>query len=619
MEDVQVLTLSTGVSVQNINELRKYIKALKEDLDNKNASVEQNAKTAEDLRAAQAALRDAMYATTKSADDYIAASKTLLTENGELNGSYNALVHTLADLKSAWRSTTDEAERADLGKEVDRINSKLKDLDASTGTFSRNVGNYTNSFKAAFGDLPPFLGPVKTGVENVTKSLDLMGKQPVLSLLFLITPVITKVTEALKDNETAQQALQRVMKALEPVAEALRAVIEKIAGWISVATDRVLEWAGENTGAFRKVIEGAVGVGNAILQFILTPIREVVSAAQGLGNVLRDVFTGQWAKIKEDATAAANGIKDAFARGFDFKGNFAAGKEAGAAFIDGLSSTKEKAEETGKDIGTTLTKGIQEGVEEGMPQLITFTEEQLDRLLADFDAVTKARIAAEKEAAKAQAELDAEIADQEAGLAAELDAIWAEYDANQQERMDREVQRREDLKTIMQTYADATRSVLESVASTMEAEADGSEKVAQQVKAIRIAAATIDTIAGAVAAYMSGVKAMLGSPIPWAGIALGAAQAATVVAAGVAQIAKIRNTQISKSGSGTASSASMSMPTATTAPAIPQTAQQTAIVSMASNTAQINQRTADQRVYILQSDLEASGRQVAVREAESTF
>lgn len=617
MEDVQVLTLSTGVSVQNINELRKYIKALKEDLDDENASVQENAETAEELRAAQAALRDAMYATTKSADDYIAASKTLLTENGELNGSYNDLVHTLADLKSAWRSTTDEATRKDLGNEVDRVNSKLKDLDASTGTFSRNVGNYTNSFKAAFGDLPPFLGPVKTGVENVTKSLDLMGKQPVLSLLFLITPVITKVTEALKDNETAQQALQRVMKALEPVAEALRAVIEKIAGWISVATDRVLEWAGENTGAFRKVIEGAVGVGNAILQFILTPIREVVSAAQGLGNVLRDVFTGQWARIKEDATAAAKGIKDAFARGFDFKGNFAAGKEAGAAFIDGLSSTKEKAEETGKDIGTALTKGIQDGIEEGMPQLITFTEEQLDRLLADFDAVTKARLAAEKEAAKAQAELDAEIADQEAGLAAELDAIWAEYDANQQERLDREVQRREALKTIIQTYADATRSVLESVASTMEAEADGSEKVAQQVKAIRIAAATIDTIAGAVAAYMNGVKAIVFPP--GAGIALGIAQAATVVAAGVAQIAKIRNTQISKSGSGTTTAASMSMPSATTAPAIPQTAQQSALVSMASNTEQINQRTADQRVYILQSDLEASGRQVAVREAESTF
>lgn len=613
MEDVKVLQLSTGVSVQNINELRKYIKALKEDLDDENASVEQNAATAEELRAAQAALRDAMYATTKSADDYIAASQTMLAENGELDGSYNDLVHTLADLKSAWRSTTDEAARADLGKEIDRVNSRLKELDASTGNFSRNVGNYTNSFKQAFGDLPPFLGPVKREVENVTKSLDLMGKQPVLSLLFLLTPVITKVTEALKDNETAQQALQRIMKALQPVAEALRAVIEKIAGWISVATDRVLEWAGENTSAFRTVIEGAAGVGNAILQFILTPIRETVSAVRGLGDVLRDVFTGQWGKIKEDATAAARGIEDAFRRGFDFKGNFAAGKEAGAAFIDGLSSTKDRARETGVGIGSALTEGIKEGMD--LPQLITFTEEQLDRLLADFDAVTKARLAAEKEAAKAQAELDAEIADQEAALAAELDGIWEEYDAAQQERMDREIQRREALKTVITTYADATRSVLESVASTMEAEADGSEKIAQQVKNIRIAAATIDTISGAVAAYMNGIKTIT---IPsWAGIALGAAQAATVVAAGVAQIAKIRNTQVSRTGATAATS--LSVPAATAAPSIPQTAQQTAITSMAYNTEQLNQRAADQRVYILQSDLEASGRQVAVREAESTF
>ena len=67
MEEVTVLELSTGTSVQNIRELRDYIKGLKEDLDRADQSLEQNAATAEELRAAQAALKDAMYATTQSA------------------------------------------------------------------------------------------------------------------------------------------------------------------------------------------------------------------------------------------------------------------------------------------------------------------------------------------------------------------------------------------------------------------------------------------------------------------------------------------------------------------------------------------------------------------------
>lgn len=612
-EEIQVLQLSTGKSVQNVAELRQYIADLKKELNDENATVAQNAKTAEELRAAQAALRDAMYATTKSGDDYIKASKNILAENGDLTASYNDLVKDLADLRSAWRSTEDEMERQDLSKEIKRVNDALKDLDEATGSFKRNVGNYTDSFKKALSDIPSFAQPVKKALDDTTKSLALMGKQPILALVTLLAPVIMKITEALKDNETAQKAVQRVMSALEPVARALQTVIEKIAGWLSVATDRVLEWAGENAGAFKTVISGAVGVGNAILQFILTPIRNTVEAARGLGNVLKDVFTGQWGKIKEDAAATVAGIKDAFSRGFDFQGNFALGKQAGEAFIEGLGSARGKAKDTGRDLGAGLADGVKEGLEEGLPALITFTEEELARLLSKMDAVTAARLAAEKEAVRQQAELDAVIADQESELAEELNGIWEDYEAEQDARLEAERNRREAMRTILSTYADSVGSILGSLADAMEAESEGSEKVAQQVKNIRIAAAVIDTISGAVKAYMAAQ-----SLTPPANFIVGGLNAATVTAAGVAQIAKIRATQISKTGEAGAS-LTPTVAAAATAPSIPQTVQQTAAVDTAYNMQQLNARTADQRVYILQSDLEASGRQVAVRQAETTF
>lgn len=163
-------------------------------------------------------------------------------------------------------------------------------------------------------------------------------------------------------------------------------------------------------------------------------------------------------------------------------------------------------------------------------------------------------------------------------------------------------------------YADAISSLLANLADIYEEDSENNEKAVQQVKNLRIASAIIDTVSGAVAAYMNGVKTI---PIPsWAGITLGAIQAASVLAAGYAQVAKIRNTQVSRSSS---SSSSVSEAPTAAPPAVPQTVQQTALVQAAYNTRQLNQRTADQRVYILQSDLEASGRQVQVRESESTF
>lgn len=70
------------------------------------------------------------------------------------------------------------------------------------------------------------------------------------------------------------------------------------------------------------------------------------------------------------------------------------------------------------------------------------------------------------------------------------------------------------------------------------------EKQFKAVKAFQIAQATIQTISGAIAAFMSCQS------LPWpANAIVGAVQAAAVTAAGVAQIAKIKNTQLGGSNS----------------------------------------------------------------------
>ena len=85
----------------------------------------------------------------KSAQDSLSSSLGQNKTKAEAaEGSYNALAQQMKALKKEWKATNDEAERAELGKEIKGINDQLKALDQSIGNNQRNVGNYAGSFQA---------------------------------------------------------------------------------------------------------------------------------------------------------------------------------------------------------------------------------------------------------------------------------------------------------------------------------------------------------------------------------------------------------------------------------------------------------------------------------------
>jgi hypothetical protein len=94
--------------------------------------------------------------------------------------------------------------------------------------------------------------------------------------------------------------------------------------------------------------------------------------------------------------------------------------------------------------------------------------------------------------------------------------------------------------------------------------------------------------------------------------------AASVVAAGLANIAKIRATNVSRSGdAGTPSAPSIATVSAPSYTYTPQ--EQLRTVTSASEEDRLNRMAEPARVYILQSDIEAAGRAAKVQVDESTF
>lgn len=160
----KIFTVDTGRAISNLKEYKEYLEDLKGTLLGLEKGTDEYNKTAEELREAQQKLNEVMDIARGRAEG--------------VEGSYDNLVAKMRDLKKEWRATADETERADLGKKILEINDKLKDLDASTGNFQRNVGDYKNAFSDAFDKM---LGPLgKVGGSLGTLARDVKGMIPLI-------------------------------------------------------------------------------------------------------------------------------------------------------------------------------------------------------------------------------------------------------------------------------------------------------------------------------------------------------------------------------------------------------------------------------------------------------
>lgn len=595
-EDVIVLRVDAGDTKVTVADLKDNLKALKDQLDGTALSDEKYARRVQDVAEQQRILKDVMWQQKEVADG--------------VAKSYNSLSAQMARLKQEQKALnlSTEAGRKEWDEyavKINDINNQLKELDATNGVYTRNVGDYANQFAKGFKDIakdmPSWTSGIKKGVDDVSKSFGLLATNPVIGIASLLAPVVTEIAKGVKDNATAAEALRKILDALRPVVDVLSGLLGKIVDWVSGLVGKMGELASESTGTFKGIVTGAVGVGNAILQFLLTPIRTVIEAAKGLGNVFRNVFSGHFKEAAEDAKTALAGIGEAFTKGFAFKTNFEAGQKIGEEFAAGIKSGKTKA-----TVATAIKETVEEAAVEGIKQA------DIDKALAEADRKAEE---ARRKRAQERKEVNDMFAESDASLIAEIEAMWDEDFQHQQDLVKEQEDLMKQRVSALQSAAGATSSILTSLADLYDANADADEKATRQGKALRIAAATIDMIQGAVTAYSTAQS--LG---PVAGPIVGAANAAAVIAAGTANIAKIRATQVSRSAAGAADTGAAVVSPVVSAPVQTYTPQeQLRTVTSASEEDRLNRMADPTRVYILQSDIEAAGRASKVQVDESTF
>lgn len=158
--------------------------------------------------------------------------------------------------------------------------------------------------------------------------------------------------------------------------------------------------------------------------------------------------------------------------------------------------------------------------------------------------------------------------------------------------------------------ASAMSSILGSIADMYEAEGEQNEEATKKAKNLRIAGATMDMLGGLVSAWTSALNPANSGLTIWGQIAMATLTSATILASGIANIQKIKNTDTSGNSSGGGIGASVS------APAI---VQQVPVTRTLTGVAEEQRLNEGQRVYVVYDDIAQAGRKVDVTESEATF
>jgi len=579
-EQVEVPIITAG-AVQNLVDLKKAIKDAKDELNKQTIGTEQYNEALQKVTDLQALLKNAMYGTKASTDE--------LNKSVQKQGtSYNALVKQMADLKREFRATEDAARRMELASQIKDINDQLKELDASQGNFQRNVGNYASALKG----LPPTLGKIKKEAGDIGETLNIMGKQPILGMVGLLAPLIMKIAEGLKDNEKAMAGIDKLMQSLKPVTDVFAGLLDKIADVLFVVIDEVTKFLG-SSGLLNNVIKGVMGVGNAILQFVIAPFKGIVEAIK--------VFKEKGVKgLGEAAKAFGAEMK----QGVSFKQNFATGQTVAETMLNGMASRKKKAQDTGKQ----MAKDVADGFIDELDAILDKINAAWDKKLQDRQKLHEQR---QKEIADYNKEQAAKFLAEQEAEADEAADIWLESYHKQEEDAKEATQRKIEA---LNSFATATTDILGAIADAYEANGELTEQEEKRVKNLRIAAATISMLQGAVQAY-AGAQS-LGVPL---GPIVGAVNAAAVIAMGMANIAKIKATNVSRGSSPSTSAPETPTSAVVSAPNLTTAVPTTTVVNGARTEEALNAASKPQKVYIVQSEIEAAGNLAEVTEDESSF
>lgn len=678
----QIFEFNASKGIDNIKNLRKEIKDLKSSLEQLEIGSEEYEKTSEKLWEKQSRLTDVMKESKRPLEDAAGSYNALNKELVELRKTYRALseeqrnsdfgtdillqIQSLdAKLKASdaqmgqyfrnvgnytnsivdafkqmgFASTSLDGPLKKVGVNIEGVTNYIKVLQVVVNQFS--LTNITAAFDKATAGVKAFVG----GLSAMQKALLVTGIGILVTALGTIIAYWDDIKEAISKTKTPMEviidqtndyvtALQdardeedkvaRLMAAmgaseLEIAAMRTRTLKDQLAETNKKIEDQETELASLET--WWKRIGRAV---MSVLQYII-PVSDVMKEMLGMGGKV-DGLKSSLDTLKETRKELGESIDNASLEEYILlnkedtkttKNNAAAKKELteeekalaeavrmANADLDAIIKQREREEEADKK---RYEKALEMQEELQFAQLSELEQEEVryKEKLALFEEYGLDTELVEEEHQQRMADIRAE----------EARRIYKELEEQAAEKKKKDDEVEANYKKLMKARQDATKTMVSGTSGLLKNLSQAMGESTKMGKGFAIAAATIDTIASAVAGFRAGMNQWADAgPMAWMAPVQAAINAALAITAGMAEVQKIQS--VDTSGNATAGGGGAAVLAMPNIEGLSSPVDYTRQVTTQTEQEEMNR---DNRVYILESDIQESGNRVRIREEETTF
>lgn len=655
---VDVLQIDTGKSQQSVAGLRNEIKSLKDQLVGLDEGTKEYNDTLLELGDKMHQLKEINEQVRQTTTDF---GDRLSNVRGTITGMTGAFQTVLGSLSLMGVNIGDDVKMLKLLQSAMSITQGVAAIDSGVKAFKALSISIKASTKAMSGLKKALLA---SGVGALVVAVGLL-----IANMDKLVSLFTGATDESEKFAKANERLQRSLESLNTQTELEVAMMEQDGATKTAVAQKRLEAAraalaeadatvdlirakGELNKAEMEELQKAMDVAKQRADIVTKALQDVFLAERQADIDRRKAAEEATKKRLEAQRAAAQ--KEAEQRKADLAKIAQIESEAKYGTMGSEEGELAKLEANYKD-----QLALYEKYGQDTATLTEYYEKQKAEIIAKYSAERAEAKRAEAEAARDQAELQAEteyqmrraeliIANEanvdeqllqldmdfrdrreellrqryEEGLLtteefnnqlAQLEVEAANLQIEQEERVTEKTKEQlEKRQKIQEAHAKAMGSIVGSITNILGTIGSTLEEGSEEWKAVMTAEAIISTIKGGIDAYMGMIQSIPGP----AGIAAGALAAAATVAAGMAEIAKIQNTEISTSGSPTTNSGTALANVNQGAVSVLST-QVTNTRSVATEDDIAN--LPDTRVYVLESDITDSQRRVRTTVENSTY
>ena len=623
MENVEILQVNTQPSVQSIASLRKEIKALKDQLVGLEAGTKEYNETLSEVANKTHQLKEIQEQVRRSSNDF---GDQLSNVRGTVQGLSGAFQTVLGSLSLMGVEIGDDVKMLKMLQSAMAITQGVAAIDSGVKAFKA----LTISIKAS-----------SMAMSGLKKALITSG---IGAAAVAVGVLVSKLSELKQEQEAAAEAARKHNEQLKEQLKVANQISKAESDYYNQAYNNMpivqnLEKRLADNRAYWQEEYRKGNINNLELDKRIEDerLKYVTNAGQRMQQSWQEILShnteANWKESDEG--------KKVWKEYYQWRIVAAYGdlEEQKKVMQEWEEFTKKKAEnvkaamagvadpESAKPQRNTMS--AQENVAVADPQAETLAQERSLQALTDYyTRRAEIMISGDADTQEQLLQLDMDYRDRreellrseyEQGLIdkaefnnqlaqLELEAVELQIESEEQltAKTKEQVEKR---MAIQKAQIVALNAVASSVSDILGSISDTMEQGTEEWKALKIIQATIDTIQGGIAGFMSGVNS--GLPAPY-NLILAAATAASVVATGMAQIAKIRSTQVSKNSSG---GGSVSTPSAS---AVSVNATQVT----ASRNVQTDEDIAnlpDTRVYVLEEDITNAQKKVEVTTENATY